>query len=283
MASFAEIMVPSRLGRLKLHVAGQGSTLLFWPSLLMDGSMWLDIAERFADRYRVVLIDPPGHGDSEPLDRGFDFTSCADCVLDILDALQLERAHFIGNSWGAMIGGTFAARHPARLGVAVLMNGTATPCNSRQRLEFTALIWLGRLLRGIRGPLVTRAVRAFLGPTSLRERPQAVAAVRAALARVDFRSVRWAVDSVVPRRPDQRSLFASIHTPVLVIAGAEDPTFPVAETREMAEAIPDAHFTVMPGVAHLAGLECPHEVYLIIAQFIQAYEQKPGSECSFSN
>src|SRR3546814_13951786 len=77
-----------------------------------------------------------------------------------------------------------------------------------------------RMLGGIRGPLTERVIDAFVGPTTRRERPQVVQTIREALTRVDTRSTYWAVNSIVPRRPDQRAQFAKIRTPVLEIGGA---------------------------------------------------------------
>ena len=85
---------------------------------------------------------------------------------------------------------------------------------------------------------------------------------------VDISSGSWAVRSVVPARPDQRSLFAKISTPVLVVAGAEDATFPVPETLAMADAIPNSAVAVLDGVAHLAGLENPPLVNKLIDEFV---------------
>ena len=55
---------------------------------------------------------------------------------------------------------------------------------------------------------------------------------------------------------------------MLVVAGAEDATFPVAETRAMADAIPGSSFVVLDGVAHLAALENPALVNRIVADFL---------------
>ncbi|MEV6410017.1 alpha/beta hydrolase [Kribbella sp. NPDC051718] len=84
-------------------------------------------------------------------------------------------------------------------------------------------------------------------------------------------SGRRAVTSVVPRRPDQREFFARISTPVLVVAGAEDATFPVGEARAMADAIPGSLFVVLEKAAHLAALECPAEVNALIEEFVAAH------------
>jgi 3-oxoadipate enol-lactonase len=263
-----ELMVDTVLGRLRVQLRGSGEAIMFWPSLLMTGDMWAAQADHFGDRCRVILVDPPGHGRSQKLTATFDFSDCARCIVEILDALGEARAHFVGNSWGGMIGGTFAATYPDRIGSAVLMNCTASPAGSRQKLEYGLLLRMATLLGGVRPPLTRSVLKAFLGPTTFSTRPDVVAFVRAAVASVDIGSASWAVRSVVPNRPDQRSLFAKITAPVLVVAGTEDATFPVPETMAMAEAIPDAKVSVLDGVAHLAGLENPPLVNELIGQFV---------------
>jgi pimeloyl-ACP methyl ester carboxylesterase len=61
----------------------------------------------------------------------------------------------------------------------------------------------------------------------------------------------------------------AIRKPVLVVAGKEDRTFPVAETRVMAEAIPGSLFKVLPEVGHLAALESPQAVNATIDEFLR--------------
>ena len=261
-------MVDTALGRLRVQTRGSGSAMMFWPSLLMTGDMWAAQAEYYADRCRVILVDPPGHGQSQKLTAMFDFADCARSIVDILDALGEPRTHFVGNSWGGMIGGTFAALHPDRISRAVLMNCTASAAGTRQKLEYGLLLRMANMLGNIRPPLTRSVLKAFLGPTTFATRPDVVEFVRDTVADVDIESASFAVRSVVPARPDQRSLFANISTPVLVVAGAEDATFPVPETLAMAEAIPDSAVAVLDGVAHLAGLENPPLVNKLIDDFV---------------
>jgi 3-oxoadipate enol-lactonase len=89
---------------------------------------------------------------------------------------------------------------------------------------------------------------------------------------VNVASVSWAVKSVVPRRPDQRELLSAIRTPVLVVGGAEDATFPPREAVAMADAIPDSSVRVLDGVAHLAGLENPSLVSSLVGEFLTGGE-----------
>ncbi len=272
-----EQAVDTVLGRIRLQVGGSGSPIVFWPSLLMTGDMWHGVADRLIADHQVVLVDPPGQGGSQPLTEFFSFGDCARCVADILDGLGLAKAHLVGNSWGGMIGATFAATYPDRVGGAVLMNCTAGRAGLRQKVEFAILLQVAKWTGGI-GPLLSRPVlQAFLGPTTMRERPGVVQHVSTTVRSVDIASASWAVKSVVPRRPDQRELLGRIRTPVLVVGGAEDATFPPRDAIDMAKAIPGASVQVLDGVAHLAGLENPPLVSALIMQFLAGIGESSGA------
>lgn len=261
-------LIDTVLGTVRVQVSGSGEAMMFWPSLLMTGDMWAAQAEHFGASHQVILVDPPGFGASQKLTATFTFEDCARCIVDILDALGMQRTHFVGNSWGGMIGGTFAVTYPDRIGSAVLMNCTASRAGARQKIEYGFLLRIAGLLGGVRPPMTRSVLKAFLGPTTFRTRPEVVSFVRESVQRVDIRSGAWAVRSVVPQRPDQRDLMSKVRTPVLVVAGVEDATFPVPETMAMAEAIPDGAVAVLDGVAHLAALENPSLVNQLIGDFV---------------
>ena len=264
--------VDTTLGTLSVGVVGSGPAMVMWPSLLMGKTLWDAQVEHFRPRFTTVAIDPPGHGASSPLTRDITFDECATCIVEVLDALHLGQAHLLGSSWGAMVGGVFAARHPDRVGHSVLMCGTASTATRRQRVEYGAMLRVGQMLGGIKPPLTRSVVRSFLGPTSRQQRPDAVKTVLELAGRNDLASVGHAIRSVVPDRPDHHELFATITTPVLIIAGREDATFPLNELESMAKAIPHSEFVVLDDAAHLAALEVPDTVNALIDSFLDRAE-----------
>lgn len=46
--------VETVLGRIRLRVGGSGPAMLFWPSLLMDGTLWSAQASYFVERFQVI-------------------------------------------------------------------------------------------------------------------------------------------------------------------------------------------------------------------------------------
>jgi 3-oxoadipate enol-lactonase len=216
----------------------------------------------------MLLIDSPGHGESDPLNRFFTLEECALCLSQILDQLEFEDCVLAGNSWGGMMGGVFAALYPRRTRAAVLMNCTASEADERQKKEFLLMTSVLRQQGTIPKPVVDQAVHAFAGATTERTRPEVVEFIRSTVAAARADSVCWAIDSVVPRRTEHHALLGAIRKPVLVIAGEEDRTFPVAETRAVADAIPGSLFKVLPSVGHLAALEGPQAVNAAIDEFL---------------
>lgn len=76
--------------------------------------IWQDVIPHFTDRYRVIALDLRGHGHSDLPPDGYDMDTMAEDVGGVLDALGIERAHFLGNSLGAYVATCFAAKYPAR-------------------------------------------------------------------------------------------------------------------------------------------------------------------------
>src|SRR5437879_12821132 len=63
--------IPTLLGEINVHVVGNGPAMVCWPSLLMTGLMWRGQVNHFESSHKIVLIDSPGHGESDHLNRYF--------------------------------------------------------------------------------------------------------------------------------------------------------------------------------------------------------------------
>ncbi len=110
-------MATDILKRNHVTVLGSGErTLIFGHGFGCDQEMWRLVAPRFADRYRVVLFDYVGSGLSqlEQYDpaKYSSLNGYSRDLLDIIEALELKDAVFIGHSVSSMIGAIAAARHP---------------------------------------------------------------------------------------------------------------------------------------------------------------------------
>jgi hypothetical protein len=120
---------PMRLRRVTAHglrvstlEAGSGPPVLAVHGLGATKGSFLPTVAALSDRFRVIALDLPGFGDSDkPIAARYDPQFFADVCLGLLDSLELERAHLIGNSLGGRIVLELALQNPDRVGRVALL------------------------------------------------------------------------------------------------------------------------------------------------------------------
>ncbi|WP_370948570.1 alpha/beta fold hydrolase [Amycolatopsis sp. cg5] len=232
-----------------------GSTLVFSHSLFFNRTMFAPLVAHFADRYRVITYDHRGQGESAP-------AALPDLSMDVLtedaaaliEALDLGRVHFIGNSMGGFVALRLAARRPDLLRSAVALGSSAE--EEHQAVHFAPL--LAKMRAEGAAPLVDVVTYIMFGDTSLASESPMLAEWRAYFAALP-ESIADSAHHVIHRDNIVAEL-ASVEVPVLAIAGAEDHTYPPPISSEnIASATGGRHVTVA-GAGHSVALEQPAEV-----------------------
>jgi 4,5:9,10-diseco-3-hydroxy-5,9,17-trioxoandrosta-1(10),2-diene-4-oate hydrolase len=121
------IDLPSGL-RLHMHEAGDraNATVVLLHGGGPGASAWSNFGRTLgalSDRFHVLAVDQPGFGRSTKpteFDRQF-FTYSADALAELLEQLDIAKAHLVGNSLGGGTAVRFALNHPERAGRLVLM------------------------------------------------------------------------------------------------------------------------------------------------------------------
>jgi pimeloyl-ACP methyl ester carboxylesterase len=156
---FDSVKTPA--GRIAAMQAGVGDPIVCLHGLGGTKVSFLSTLAALADSYRVVAIDLPGFGDSDkPIGARYDAPWFARAVTGLMDALELERAHVVGNSMGGR--------------VAIELGLSANDRTERIALLSPALAWL----RDRRWAPVVRALRPELGLLQLAPRPVVEGIVR---------------------------------------------------------------------------------------------------------
>ena len=128
--------------KLWFDVRGHGEPLLLHHGYTASRVNWMPVADRLESRYRVVLMECRGTGQSEHTPDGYTLEQYAADVIGLLDHLGIDRVTFAGHSMGGGIGYLLALDHPERLDRLILMApipaegvGEITPELRQQRLE----------------------------------------------------------------------------------------------------------------------------------------------------
>ena len=210
--------------------------------------MWDPQLPALAERYRVLRYDSRGHGRSDAPPGPYTIDMLAEDALGLLDALDIERAHFCGLSKGGMVGQVLGARHGARL-ITLALCSTAAHMPARELWEERIRIATGQGMAALADAVVER----WFTESFRREPSIAVDRVRQMI--IETPPHGYAACCAAIRDMDLRELIAAIRLPTLVVVGANDPATPPERAREIQDRIPGAQLEVIPDAAHLVNIE----------------------------
>ncbi|MFN2455355.1 MAG: alpha/beta fold hydrolase [Pyrinomonadaceae bacterium] len=201
-------------------------------------------ANHLVDFARVYAPDLPGFGLSEKPPQPFSVSELADYLLAWMDAANIERAAFVGNSFGAQIVVDLAVRYPQRVERAVLIALTVDP-HARHALRQIARLLLD----------ATREPFSML--------PIAVGDYFRAGIRRAARTLRFALADPIEKKLPRMA------APVLLIRGGRDPIVPQRWTNEAAQLLPHARLEIIPHAAHAVNYNSPVELVSLLAPFLR--------------
>lgn len=271
----AERYVPVEGGRLFVVDEGAGPPTVLLHEGIADLRSWDGIAQALvAAGRRAIRYDRRGFGRSETED--IEFSNRAD-VVAVLDGVGIERVVLVGASQGGQIAIDTTIEHPDRVaGLVVVAGGVGGLELPVTEAEMAAFDEMERLEEA--DPPDPAAIADFdvrmwvdgLGqpegrvPTAIRELVREMDLLHLAPDREQGRPI--------PLRPPAAERIAELRCPVVAIAGELDVSDVVGTARHLEGHAPDAQAVIVPGVAHMIGLERPDLVTESILELVERLE-----------
>jgi 3-oxoadipate enol-lactonase len=261
------MLLPLQGRRLYYDLVGPetGRIICFTHSLSSDGGMWAEqLPPLLAAGFRVLRLDMRGHGGSDPVAGDYTMSALAADVAAAIDALRLDRVHYIGLSIGGMLGQAFAIEHGAKLKSMMLCDTLpATPPDAKAAwgprvdavrkanslvplADPTMERWFTDAFKP-RKPGRWKEIRDTIAATT----PAGYLGCAAAIQNFDF----------VPKLP-------SLKVPTLVVCGADDPGTPASENKRLASLVPGARYEEIPSARHFPNVEHPETFNRIMMNWL---------------
>jgi pimeloyl-ACP methyl ester carboxylesterase len=267
--------VRTRLGRLSIVEAGTGPPIVALPGLGGTKISFLPTLADLADDYRVIAVDLPGFGDSDkPIGAPYDAPWFADTIAALLDALELERAHVVGNSMGGRVGIELALREPDRVERLVLLSPALAWLRDRPWAPLVKALRpeLG-LLQVAPRPVVEQVVRRLI-PGSAQDGWVAAGVdefLRAYLTPRGRAAFYAAARNIYLDEPHGEDGFwtrlASLSCSTMFVWGKKDALVPISFMRYVEETLPAARHVELD-CGHVPQLERPRETHAAIRDFL---------------
>ncbi|HEY9841926.1 MAG TPA: alpha/beta hydrolase [Candidatus Obscuribacterales bacterium] len=251
------------------------------PCVLLHGypeclHSWHLIIPALARRQRVLAFDWPGWGESAKVrDQRIGYEFDKSVLLAFLDALGVGRCNLFCYDYGGFVGLGFVEAHPDRVSRFAIMNSRSH--RSFPGWLYYAFAWICWLAQWPWGrhlvtllPLepVHRLGLTFEGRGCFSE-PELDHYLNWLASRDGKRwFVHFFAHYHLPVRPELGQNLAIIPCPTAVIWTTADPWCPVSTARELAERIPNAELTLIPGGHHFLLEEKPEEVTQALLHFL---------------
>ena len=238
--------------QLNYTIDGEGPWVVMSHSLACSLEMWDPQIGALKAGYKVLRFDTRGHGRSDAPAGAYTLEQMADDVHGLLQALKVERPHFVGLSMGGMIGMTYALKYPGGFRSLVL-------CDTSSRLgPQVQPIWDERIKtateKGME-PLVEPTLKRWFTEAMVTKRPPVldkVAAMIRATPPAGYAGCCHAIPKI-----NVTARLKEIACPIQVIVGDQDAGTPVAMSREIQAAAPGSELVIIPNASHLSNLEQP--------------------------
>ncbi len=263
--------VRTDVGEIALLRAGAGDDVLLLHGLGATKASFLPTVAALAGGFRVTAIDLPGFGDSAmPLGAAYDPPFFARAVAGALDALEIERAHVVGNSMGGRVALELGFEFPERTGRLALLAPSLAWLRERRWAPLLRAVppELG-LLQPAPRTIVDRIARAMV--PGGRDGWSAVGVdefLRAYLTPRGRAAFYAAARNIYLEDPEDfwRRL-RELQGEALFVWGRQDRLVPIGFARHVREALPAAEHLELD-CGHVPQLEAPRETHAAVRAFL---------------
>ena len=254
----------------ELHGPEGAPVLVLNNGILMNATAsWALQLPAFSAEYRVLRYDCRGQGQSDHPVGPYSIALHADDLAALMTALEIERAHILGISYGGEVAQAFALGHPARVESLILAD-TVSEIGPELRLIVEG--WKAAALTNDPDLFFLVTVAWNFSPKFIAARAAILQAARARYRDLDLSSVARLCDSFLEVNFTTR--LCDISAPTCVIVGQQDQLKGTRYAETIHRAIRGSELRVLPGAGHAVCMESPAAFNSAVLGFLETIRRR---------
>jgi pimeloyl-ACP methyl ester carboxylesterase len=261
------VIADSQGVRIAYELRGHGEPLVLVHGLAYDRAGWGRLPELLAERFRVVLLDNRGVGESDVPAGPYAVAQMAEDVVAVLDDAGIERTNLFGVSLGGYIAQELTLAHPERVEKLILVSTAPGGPKAHPMPQSTQDVFA-------RYPTMDReaGLRMFvensLGARGVRDLPDLAEEIFQYRLGHAPTVDAWLAQATAGASFDSFDRLGAIAVPTLVIAGGADVVVDPRNAELLGELIPHARIEIVPDRGHLLVWEDSERVAELVTEFL---------------
>lgn len=265
MEPIASQRVRSGDSAISYWILGGGKPAVLLHPFPVNHEFWLPITDVLSTRYRLILPDLRGHGDSDAGEGPATMEKHAADIAAVMNDAGADKAPLIGVSIGGYAIFEFWRRYRSRVSALVLCN-TKAPADNAEGRAGRLQAANGVLEKGTE-QFFEGMVQKVFGRTTRENRPDLVDGALRMMRKMSPLDVAQ-VQRGMAERPDSTDTLKTINVPTLLITGDEDLMTGVKEAELMHQHIRTSEVRVIPKAGHYSPWEQPELAGRLLRQFL---------------
>jgi pimeloyl-ACP methyl ester carboxylesterase len=261
------VIAESQGVKIAYEIRGEGEPLVLVHGLAYDRAGWGRFPDLLAERFRVVLIDNRGVGESDAPEGPYAVEQMAADVIAVLDDAGIGRTNLFGVSLGGYIAQDVALHHPERVAKLVLCS-TAPGGPKAHPMPEAGVAAFEKYPNMEREAGLRLMVENSLGARGVRDLPALTDEIFAYRLDRAPSLEAWTAQAHAGATYDSYDRVGAITAPTLVLQGAADNVVEPLNAEILGALIPNARVEILPDRGHLMVWEDSERVAELVTEFL---------------
>lgn len=246
---------------------GAGYPVMLVHGMGSDQTIWGSFIPLLKKNYQVITMDLRGHGESSKPPGPYSMELFSEDINQLLDSLNIDKAHFIGHSMGGAVLLALALKNPEKIHSLTLIS-TFSYVDSQTQEVFMKILKI----------LLDKGYNAFFdtclnltnSPEFIEKNRKFLSIIRDMKAKnISIPALKDTIDACL--KVNFSDSINRIKIPTLIIAGKNDVFIPPYHSEKIRNSVPNSKLKIIDNAVHNMLVEHPEETYFIINEYLNKF------------
>lgn len=244
---------------------GSGPAIVLLHGFLESSSIWKNFSRKLSESFRVILIDLPGHGQSEVIPDILTMDLMAEAAYQVLKTLEVPSCLVAGHSMGGYAALAFAEKYARKVKGIILFHSHAGADSPEVRANRERTL---AIVRKDHQGFIRNFIPGLFDPANVGKFHEEIGVLKELALEIPKEGIIAALEGM-KNRPDRQHVLAQSKVPVLFIIGKNDSRIPMQLILPQTTLPEHSEVLLLDHVGHMGFIEAPAATFKTLKGFAE--------------